>query len=201
MRELPLAGEPPRERKDAARNRVLILDAARRVCHRLGAAGFTMDAVAAEAGVGKGTLFRRFTDREGLAEALIDAPMREFQDRVLAGPPPLGPGAPPDERLAAFAEEFVRLIVAHLPVALLVAAAPRHRQFRAFGFLVVHVGLLVRESAPGLDPEATARLLLGAMSAPVIADALDHGATPDGVAASMRAVSRGTVRTAPGAVG
>lgn len=193
MKELPLAGAPPRERKDAARNRARILEAARLVCERDGHEGLTMDAVAAEAGVGKGTLFRRFTDREGLAEALIDAPMREFQARVLQGPPPLGPGAPPDERLAAFAEDYVRFLADHLPIAMLTAMAPRHRQFQAFGFLAVHLQLLLREAAPGLDPAATSRLLLGAMAAPVISDALEQGATVDGVATSMRAVAGGVV--------
>jgi len=193
MKELPLAGAPPRERKDAARNRARILEAARRVCEEQGHEGFTMDAVAAEAGVGKGTLFRRFSDREGLAEALIDAPMREFQARVLEGPPPLGPGAPPDARLVAFAEEYVRFLAGHLPIALLAAAAPRHRRFQAYGFLLVHLQLLVRESAPGLDAAATSQLLLGAMSAPVIGDALENGAGVDEVAAAMRAVAHGIV--------
>jgi AcrR family transcriptional regulator len=54
-----------------------------------------MDAVAAEAGVGKGTLFRRFGDRAGLAVALLDERERDLQAAVLSGPPPLGPGAPP----------------------------------------------------------------------------------------------------------
>lgn len=196
MQELPLVGAPPRERKDAARNRARILEAARRVCEEQGHEGLTMDAVAAAAGVGKGTLFRRFTDREGLAEALIDTPMRDFQERVLHGPPPLGPGAPADERLAAFAEELVRFLSAHLPIAMLAAGAPRHRQFDAFGFLLVHAQVLLREAAPDLEPAATSRLLLGAMSAPVISDALEHGATVDGVATSMRAVARGVVLAA-----
>ena len=54
-----------------------------------------MDQVAAAAGVGKGTLFRRFGDKSGLAAALLDARERVLQEAVLFGPPPLGPGAPP----------------------------------------------------------------------------------------------------------
>jgi AcrR family transcriptional regulator len=37
-----------------------------------------MDAIAAEAGVGEGTLFRRFGDRASLAFALLESSERAF---------------------------------------------------------------------------------------------------------------------------
>ena len=49
-----------RARVDAARNREALLAAAQRLLRKCGPDGITMDAVACEAGVGKGTLFRRF---------------------------------------------------------------------------------------------------------------------------------------------
>ncbi|WP_280400189.1 TetR/AcrR family transcriptional regulator [Nocardia carnea] len=59
-------------RADAERNRAAILAVAGRlICDdKLG--NVSMDEIAAAAGVGKGTLFRRFTDREGLIRALFD---------------------------------------------------------------------------------------------------------------------------------
>src|SRR6185436_535586 len=54
----------------------------------------SMDDVARAACVGTGTLYRRFGDRAGLALALLDDHTRAFQDALIAGPPPLGPGAP-----------------------------------------------------------------------------------------------------------
>src|SRR3954452_13060276 len=99
---LPLLGAPPPERRDAARNRVLLLDAAKRLIEGCGASAVTMDAVAAEAGVGKGTVFRRFATREGLMGALLDHSETEWQAQVMSGPPPLGPGGDPWERLLAF---------------------------------------------------------------------------------------------------
>ena len=54
----------------------------------------SMDDVARAACVGTGTLYRRFGDRAGLALALLDEHTRAFQDALIAGPPPLGPGAP-----------------------------------------------------------------------------------------------------------
>ena len=53
-----------------------------------------MEAVAAAAGVGKGTVFRRFGDRTGLVRALISDTEIEMQERMIRGAPPLGPGAP-----------------------------------------------------------------------------------------------------------
>ena len=95
-------GAPPPERADAARNRVHLLTTARQMLAEQGAARLTMDGLAERAGLGKGTVFRRFGTRAGIFQALLDDDEREFQQRVLAGPPPLGPGAAPLERLIAY---------------------------------------------------------------------------------------------------
>jgi AcrR family transcriptional regulator len=100
--ELPVIASQRAERADAARNREAILCAARRLLSDHGAASITMDRLAGEAGVGKGTLFRRFGDRASLFHALLDESERRLQNAFIAGPPPLGPGAPAVERLVAF---------------------------------------------------------------------------------------------------
>ena len=107
--ELPVLGAPI-ERSDAARNRQLILAAAEALFERDGVSCTSMDAIASEAGVGKGTLFRRFGDRASLVFALLDSVEREFQDSFISGPPPLGPGAPPAERLIAFGDGILEHI-------------------------------------------------------------------------------------------
>ena len=94
--------ERHQERGDAARNRALLLDAARRLISERGAESTTMDDVAAAAGVGKGTLFRRFGSRAGLMIVLLDEDEKAEQQAFMFGPPPLGPGAPPLQRLLAF---------------------------------------------------------------------------------------------------
>jgi len=101
--ELPVS--VPHERGDAARNRLLLLDAARRLIAEHGPEAVTMDDVAAAAGVGKGTLFRRFGSRAGLMLVLLDEDERANQQAFLFGPPPLGPDAPPMDRLIAFGRE------------------------------------------------------------------------------------------------
>ena len=106
---LPMAHER-HERKDAAANRRRIMEAAQTLLSKRGLDGLTMQAVATEAGVGKGTVSHRFGDRDGLLGALVDEDMREFQDLFLHGPPPLGPGAAPQSRLEAFFEELIRRV-------------------------------------------------------------------------------------------
>ena len=110
--DLPVLGAPT-ERADAARNRQRILDAAERLFARDGVACTSMDAIAAEARVGKGTLFRRFGDRASLALALLESSERAFQDAFIRGPAPLGPGAPPCERLIAFGRTLLQHLSAH----------------------------------------------------------------------------------------
>lgn len=104
---LPVLGQPQPERADAARNRRLLLAAAREIMRQDGVDALSMDRVAAQAGVGVGTVYRRFTDRAGLAFALLDEVEREFQQGFLLGPPPLGPGAPPAARIRAFLNSYL----------------------------------------------------------------------------------------------
>ncbi|WP_354559422.1 MULTISPECIES: helix-turn-helix domain-containing protein [unclassified Rhodococcus (in: high G+C Gram-positive bacteria)] len=106
---LPIAGEET-ERCDAARNRRLLLDAATELVATVGADAVTMDALAARAGVGKGTVFRRFGSRSGLMQALVDHTEKELQHGFLFGPPPLGPGADPIDRLVAFGRARLNLV-------------------------------------------------------------------------------------------
>jgi len=87
---LELRSSPPRERADAARNRAAVLNAAAELFREHGVDNVSMDAVAAAAGVGKGTLFRRFGDKAGLAVALLDERERKLQEEICS------PGALPD---------------------------------------------------------------------------------------------------------
>ncbi len=165
--ELPLAGQP-RERGDAAANRERVLAAAKRLLAEEGPEGLTMQAVAAAAGVGKGTVFRRFGDRVGLTQALLDDYMREFQDAFLHGPPPLGPGAPPGERLEAFVVELVKRQADHLAFALAAETAPRQGLAPVYGALILHIATLVHEIDPTLDEQILAGLILSAIAPPVL---------------------------------
>jgi len=167
---LPQAG-PGDERSDAVRNRARILGAAERLFQRDGVADTTMDAIAAEAGVGKGTLFRRFGGRAALALALLDSTEREFQDALIRGPAPLGPGAPPGERLIAFGRALLDRIAANgdLFLAAETAGAPGARlESGVWSAYRTHVTILIREANAGLDAEYVAEVLLAPLAAEVV---------------------------------
>src|SRR4051794_16830328 len=77
-------------RADAARNRARLLVAARAVFAERGL-DVTMDEVARRAGVGVGTAYRRFRNRDDLIAALFEERMQEFMsslDDALADPNP-----------------------------------------------------------------------------------------------------------------
>jgi AcrR family transcriptional regulator len=91
-----------RQRSDVVRNRQAILQAATALYDKADdLTATTMDDVAAAAGVGKGTVFRRFGDRAGLLRAVFDERIAALTEAIESGPPPLGPTTPPRERVAA----------------------------------------------------------------------------------------------------
>jgi AcrR family transcriptional regulator len=105
------------ERADAARNRRHLLATARQILAEQGPDKLTMDGLAERAGLGKGTVFRRFGTRAGIFAALLDDDERAFQQQVLAGPPPLGPGAPPLDRLVAYGRARTDFLMTHCEIA------------------------------------------------------------------------------------
>lgn len=163
VRNLPVS--VPQERGDAARNRALLMDAARRLIEERGADAVTMDDIAAAAGVGKGTLFRRFGSRSGLMMVLLDEDERASQQAFMFGPPPLGPDAPALERLLAFGR--ARLTFAHTHHELLVAANrdPQSRYGAAATVLHTHVRMLLAAAGTTGDLDAQTDALLALLEA------------------------------------
>lgn len=159
---------PPRERADAARNRAAVLQAAARLFAEHGVASVSMDQVAAAAGVGKGTLFRRFGDKSGLAAALLDARERVLQEAILHGPPPLGPGAPARDRLAAFTEAYLSYLLEHLDLVRMSETASPGARYRigAYRFWHRHVTILLAGTP---DPGFGAHALLASLAAEHVA--------------------------------
>ncbi|MEV0380969.1 TetR/AcrR family transcriptional regulator [Nonomuraea sp. NPDC050643] len=162
-----------RERTDAARNRAKILAAAEEIVAARGVEGLSMAEVAAAAGVGVGTLYRRFGDRSGLAYALIDAREREFQAAFLEGPPPLGPGAEPLERARAFLGALADRTIEQLDLLLMAeTAAPPARFGGAYDAYHGHLVMLIGQARPGADAYCLADALLAPLAAPLLAHRL-----------------------------
>lgn len=116
-RALPMAGEGERpERRDAAENRQQILAAAGRLFAARGVAAVSMDEIAREAAVGKGTLYRRYAHKGLLCEALLDSNTRRMQgealDELRAGGSALDALDRFLDRLFAYTEENAELLSA-----------------------------------------------------------------------------------------
>jgi AcrR family transcriptional regulator len=178
---------PRQERADAARNRRRILAAAEELFARHGAAAVRMEDIARAAGVGKGTLYRRYPDRASIAVALLDDHERALQERLLRGPPPLGPGAPPAQRLGAFYAAMVELLERHGHLALGAEEGERRFATGAYGFWRAHVhALLAAAGAPASTRDAMVEVLLAPL-APEVYRYQRHGRgrTPAEIAAAL----------------
>ena len=161
------APPPGSQRRDQVRNRSAVLRAAAMLFDRDGASATSMDAIAAEAGVGKGTLFLHFHDRPSLIAAVLHEPEQAFQEAFIRGRPPLGPGARADRRLAAFGQRRLEFLEAHAD--LLADAegfagaarfqSPVRRANRA------HLVMLLRDAGTSLDVELAAEMLLDELGA------------------------------------
>lgn len=142
------------------------MEAAAALFREHGVEAVSMDAVAAAAGVGKGTLFRRFGDKAGLAVALLDERERELQGRILHGPAPLGPNGPatPRQRLRAFISAYLDYVLGHLDLVRLSETGAPGARYRigAYRFWHRHVALLLSDHA---DPDADAHTLLAPLAA------------------------------------
>ncbi|TDD54315.1 TetR/AcrR family transcriptional regulator [Saccharopolyspora elongata] len=124
---------------------------------------FTMEDIANAAGVGRATLYRRYPDRASIATALLDEHERALQEKLLRGDPPLGPGAPPAERLAAFYEAMVDLLERHIHLVLGTEVGRSRFETGAHGFWRAHVRSLLAESSLA-DPESLTDSLLAPLA-------------------------------------
>ncbi|MFC8273218.1 TetR/AcrR family transcriptional regulator [Streptomyces sp. NPDC057271] len=164
---LPAAGAPVvAERADAARNRRKILDAAARIVAEVGPEAVTMNQVAHASGIGVGTVYRRFGDVAQLLWALLDDRERQFQEAYLSGPPPLGPGAPDDERLRAFLDALVDRVIEQRELLLAAQAAAPSARYTSGAYLAMHthVAMLLSRLRSEARPALLAHLLLAPFS-------------------------------------
>ncbi len=184
---------PRRERADAARNRARVLDAAGRLFAQAGGRTVTMEQVAAAAGVGKGTLYRRYPDVAAIATALLDEHERVLQEALLRGAPPLGPGATPGERLAAFYGAMVEQLERHAHLALAAETGPRRFTTGAYRAWALHVGALLDDAGVG-EPPALVDALLAPLAPEVFAHQRAAGLAPAAIAAGLETIARRVLR-------
>jgi AcrR family transcriptional regulator len=188
--QLPVSGQTIHERGDAARNRELLLDAARRLIASRGSDAVTMDEIAAEAGVGKGTLFRRFGSRSGLMFVLLDEDEQELQQAFLFGPPPLGPSAPPLDRLLAYGRARLRFVSEHRSLLRDAERAPQTRYGAAYMLQRAHLRVLLEATGSTGNLDAQADALLALLDAGYITHQVeDVGATLEALGDAWESVA------------
>jgi AcrR family transcriptional regulator len=162
-------GRPRPERADAARNRRLLLACAREILAEHGPDRLTMDGLAEHAGLGKGTVFRRFGTRAGIFQALLDDEERAFQGQVLSGPPPLGPGAAPLDRLIAYGQARIDYLISYRDLA---RGALDGRETVPAGSQTpmsrIHIRSLLNELRLDADLDVLATQLTAALDAPLL---------------------------------
>jgi AcrR family transcriptional regulator len=159
-----LGWEP--QRTAASRNREAILRAAAGLFEEHGVDRVDVRQIAAAAGVGMGTIYRRFGDKASVIAALLDDQERGLQDAVLRGPPPLGPGASATERL----EAFLRVLAEHTERNLDLlfaseASAPAGRyRLGSYGAWRQHAAILIADADPSADAGWLADLVLAPLA-------------------------------------
>lgn len=191
--DLPVVGQAPpagaRERADATRNRQRVLAAASDLFAQSDPTRITMDAIARAAGVGRATLYRRYAGVASVAVALLDEHERDLQERILRGEPPLGPGAAPADRLAAFYAAMVDVLEQHAHLALGAEVGRSRFAPGAYQFWSAHVRLLL-ETAGMPDPVALVDILLAPLAPEVyLHQRRDSGQTPEQIAAALSRVA------------
>jgi AcrR family transcriptional regulator len=192
-------GQPARrERRDVVEHRRQVLSAAKQLFAEQGAENTTMHEIAQLAGVGQGTLYRRFAHKGELCHALIAEDVEAFQmhvERLISGP-----DAPvlPLSRLDALLTALILLTEQHLPLFAVIerssAGQRRGKPFRSpfHGWLREQIaGLLAQavdlgEVAP-LDAEYTADAILAVLAPPVLShQRSDRGYSVDRITAGVR---------------
>ncbi|WP_344877238.1 TetR/AcrR family transcriptional regulator [Nonomuraea antimicrobica] len=197
-RSLPIVGQPQPERADAARNRQKIIEVATRMIAERGAEELSLDEVARVAGVGVGTVYRRFGDRSTLIFALLDDWERQFQAAFLTGPPPLGPGAPADERIVAFLHALVDRIVAQQGLFLLLETGGKAPLLGGpYRVHHLHLATLLGQACPRADASYLADALLAPINACLIAfQREERGMTVEEIKAGLTGLAEGVTRQA-----
>jgi AcrR family transcriptional regulator len=177
---------PEKERADAARNRARVLAAAEQLFAGGDPGAVTMDDIAKAAGVGRGTLYRRYPDRASIAQALLDEHERVIQERILRGPAPLGPepASSPAERLAAFYEAQVELLERHVHLYLGAEVGAARYATGAYAFWRQHVRLLAAQ-AKVADADVAADVLLAPLAPDLYRRQRDLGVSPERYARAL----------------
>ncbi|CAA9583609.1 MAG: Transcriptional regulator, AcrR family [uncultured Thermomicrobiales bacterium] len=196
-------GAAHHERRDAAENRRRILDTAQDLFAREGVDAVSMNEIARAAGIGPGTLYRRYAHKGALCAALLEENMERFRGEIAADPP----GGTADRpalsrlefvlaRLIAFNEENGQLLGAVSDAA---CGERRHVVYSNPFYNWLHgivAGLLARTIEAGEAPPLDVAWFADALLAPLAIDLYlfqrrERGFAPEQILAGVRQLLAG----------
>ncbi|MEW1913983.1 TetR/AcrR family transcriptional regulator [Kitasatospora sp. NPDC085895] len=177
------------ERADALRNREAVLAAADALFAASSSPqAVSMDEIAAAAGVGKGTLFRRFGDRAGLIGAVITSrlePLRQAQAKALDAP-----GSAPRQQVLDLLDAALRFKIENRNLMSAAEDAGLSSPYRAEHYGWWHETLrMALDRVPGVrNTDFTAHALLAAVRADLVAHLIDdQKVTPEEIRSTLAA--------------
>lgn len=186
------------ERRDAVANRTLLLESAAQLFAEKGVGAVNMAEIAKAAGVGKGTLYRRFSNKGELCLALMDERLRSFQEAQLEQMREFSrQGVSYLEQLARFLEALVAFTTTEMP---LLCEVQHYSQSldeenverpHFWQYLTVHQllrrAVRAEETRPDVDIAYTAEALLAPLNAHTFRFQLEQlGFAPARIQAGMR---------------
>lgn len=198
------------ERRDAAANRYKILQTAERLFAAHGVGNVNMADIAQAAGVGKGTLYRRFANKGELCLALLDTQMADFQNGMLSRMQQMNiAGLPKLEQLQQFMDALVYFTDTHSPLlcevqreGLLPLDNTRLQLPHFWQHMTVSVLLRSAAAAGEIPPDLDTDYLADALLSPLKADFFqfqknNRGFTLERISAGLRTLISGLRYASP----
>jgi AcrR family transcriptional regulator len=186
------------ERRDAIKNRQQILSAARELFATQGVDNTSMEEIGRAAGVGKGTLYRRFAHKGELCEALLEDDLTVFCTRVDTAMAESDTSQTALSRLEWLFTQYIAMVELHIPLLAAIqeaaAGTRRHSFYQSPFYTWLHahiVGLLTTAVAQGeavdLDVVFTADTILAAVTPPLYGFQQQHrGFSRERIVVGMR---------------
>lgn len=156
----------------------------------------SMEAIAAEAGVGKGTLFRAFGSRDSLLDALSEAKMAPVQAAIERQSAEPGASGTPVERAVALLDAFLvfKLDNRYLARAREAARPGALRRERYTGAYARLEPIVIEVAGAGTDAAYLTHALLAAMHVEILDELIAQGRTADDLRRAQAALVRATLR-------
>jgi AcrR family transcriptional regulator len=198
-----MPGDSRHERSDAAENRRRILREAERLFTEHGVDAVAMQDIARAAGVGQGTLYRRFANKGELCLAMLDTQMADFQNEVFATLRTMtAHGETKFAQLIWFFDALIQFAERHAPM---LCAAGREangpvtmsrdsspfvwQRLTVTGLL--QTGMARREFRADIDAQATAELLLTMLFPPAFQTMRAGGLSLERITNTVRHIIEG----------